>query len=535
MLSVTPSECKYEVEKRRYKIFLDQSTIRRSGDEEAIRTAPLFSLAVKHKADQRNVKGRTTTSHEEADGSPDATSGIDTKETINSENEAPDAQDTMQDASNMQPDSLFPQYGLLGFSIRDDDGIGHHEPIMFNMHAPNSVFICGSQGSGKSYTLACLLENCLIPDPRFGQVQRPVAGLAFNYDTDSSGAIAETVHLCSRGVKVNVLVSSSNFENTQERYRVATQDSANVKIEKFLLPPGDLSVERMYRLMAFSEKSESVPLYMEVIQKILRQMAVSGQGRGFNYGEFLRLLDAANLSTDQQRPMRLSLDLLQSFMRWPPTKGDLKRKTPKKLLDLQPGTLTIVDLSDPFIDDTTVCMLFDICLSIAKENRPKCGLVVALDEAHKYMNQSPTAKNFTDRLLLTVREQRHIGIRVVIATQEPNISEKLLDLCSVSIVHQFNSPAWFQAIRNHLGGASRISSSPDGKTSLFEEIIGLGVGESRVFAPGAFVRMNRMGKPERLGSGMIHMKTRTRAGVDGGVSVMAGEENGCGGHPLVGL
>ena len=117
--------------------------------------------------------------------------------------------------------------------------------------------------------------------------------------------------------------------------------------------------------------------------------------------------------------MRLRLDLLQSFMRWPPTKGDLKRKTPKKLLDLQPGTLTIVDLSDPFIDDTTVCMLFDICLSIAKENRPKCGLVVALDEAHKYMNQSPTAKNFTDRLLLTVREQRHIGIRVVIATQEP--------------------------------------------------------------------------------------------------------------------
>jgi hypothetical protein len=421
---------------------------------------------------------------------------------------------------------LFPQYGLLGFSIRENDGTGHHEPIMFNMHAPNSVFICGSQGSGKSYTLACLLENCLLSDPRFGQVQQPIAGLAFNYDTDSSGAIAETVHLCSRGVKVNVLVSSSNFDVTLERYRVATQGSANVTIEKFLLPPGDLSVERMYRPMAFSEKAESVPLYMEVIQKILRQMAVSGQGRGFNYGEFLRLLDAANLTTDQQRPMRLRLDLLQSFMRWPPTKSDLKRKTPKKLLNLRSGTLTIVDLSDPFLDDTTVCMLFDICLSIAKENRPKCGLVVALDEAHKYMNQSPTAKNFTDRLLLTVREQRHIGIRVIIATQEPTISEMLLDLCSVSIVHQFKSPAWFQTIRNHLGGASSISYSSDGQVSLFEDIIGLGVGESRVFAPSAFVRMDEGEKPERLGSGVIHMKTRTRVGVDGGVSVMVGEGNG---------
>lgn len=180
MLSVTPSECRYEIEKRRYKIFLDQNTIRRSGDDEAIRTAPLFSLAVKYKVDQKNVEGRTTISREEEDGSFEIPPSIHTKETVNSENEAPDAQDTTEDDPSMQPESLFPQYGLLGFSIRDDDGIGHHEPIMFNMHAPNSVFICGSQGSGKSYTLACLLENCLIRDPRFGQVQQPVAGLAFN-------------------------------------------------------------------------------------------------------------------------------------------------------------------------------------------------------------------------------------------------------------------------------------------------------------------------------------------------------------------
>lgn len=122
-------------------------------------------------------------------------------------------------------------------------------------------------------------------------------------------------------------------------------------------------------------------------------------------------------------------------------------------MNLQPGTLTIVDLSDPFLDDATVCMLFDICLGIAREERPSCGLVIALDEAHKYMNQLPAAANFTDRLLTTVREQRHIGTRIVISTQQPTISEKLLDLCSVSIVHQFKSPAWFQAIPAYLGAA----------------------------------------------------------------------------------
>ncbi len=138
---------------------------------------------------------------------------------------------------------------------------------------------------------------------------------------------------------------------------------------------------------------------------------------------------------------------------------DLKNKKAGKLLDQQPGTLTIVDLSDPFVGAATVCTLFDICLSVAKEKRPECGMVVALDEAHKYIDQSPAATNFTDRLLTAIREQRHNGTRVIISTQEPTISEKLLDLCSISIVHHFQSPAWFRSIHNHLGGASGLVNS----------------------------------------------------------------------------
>ncbi|KAK3613228.1 hypothetical protein LTR22_028240, partial [Elasticomyces elasticus] len=247
---------------------------------------------------------------------------------------------------------------------------------------------------------------------------------------------------------------------------------------------------------------------------------------GFNHGEFLQLLGQAGLSTEQQRPMRLRLDLLHSVMRWPPSKTDLKRKTARKLLDLQPGTLTVVDLSDPFVDTATVCTLFDICLSVAKEKRPECGMVVAFDEAHKYIDQSPAATNFIDRLLTTVREQRHIGTRVIISTQEPTISEKLLDLCSISIVHHFKSPAWFRSIRNHLGGASGLVNSDKEQAMLFEQILTLPVGESRVFAPGAFVCLSADGKSKRLGSEVLRMGPRSRLGIDAGVSVLAGERDG---------
>ena len=251
-------------------------------------------------------------------------------------------------------------------------------------------------------------------------------------------------------------------------------------------------------------------------------MAVPGQGRGFNYGEFLNLLDLASLSANQQRPMMFRLDLLHSFMRWPPNKADLKRKPPRKLLDLRTGSLTIVDSSDPFIDMAIVCVLFDICLSIAKENKPDFGMVVALDEAHKYMDQSPAATNFTDRLLTTRREQRHVGTRVFISTQEPTISEKLLDLCSISVVHQFKSPAWFQTIRDHLGGASDLINSNKDQAALFEQIVTLPVGESKVFAPGAFVSLDPTGQPATLGSEVLQMKTLIRLGVDGGISLLAG-------------
>lgn len=237
--------------------------------------------------------------------------------------------------------------------------------------------------------------------------------------------------------------------------------------------------------MAFVEKSDTVPLYTEVLQRILRRMAISDQGRGFNYSEFLQHMEAASLTPEQQRPMRLRLDLLQSFMSGPPTKADLKKKEPWRLMNLQPGTLTIVDLSDPFLDDATVCMLFDICLGIARGKRPSCGLVVALDGAHKYMNQSPAAANFTDRSPTTVREQRHIGTRIVISTQELTISGKLLDPCSVSIVHKSKKPAWFQAICAQLEGASRLLNSTEAQASIIKGIIGLAVGERRVFAPEA--------------------------------------------------
>lgn len=49
----------------------------------------------------------------------------------------------------------------------------------------------------------------------------------------------------------------------------------------------------------------------------------------------------------------------------------------------EPGSLTIVDLSCPFVDESTACAMFNICLALFLEDRQKAGRIVVLDEAHK--------------------------------------------------------------------------------------------------------------------------------------------------------
>lgn len=120
-------------------------------------------------------------------------------------------------------EQLFPQYGLLGglSDVLIDDTVrevpfpskGQDPRVFFNISAPSSTFICGSQGSGKSHTLSCLLENCLFPSDA-SKLPHPLTGLVFHYDTfisDDGGSPCEAAFLSSNpNITVRVLCSPTN-------------------------------------------------------------------------------------------------------------------------------------------------------------------------------------------------------------------------------------------------------------------------------------------------------------------------------------
>jgi DNA helicase HerA-like ATPase len=136
------------------------------------------------------------------------------------------------------------------------------------------------------------------------------------------------------------------------------------------------------------------------------------------------------------------------------------------------------------------------------------------------MTDTPAAKALTEALLTVIRQQRHYGTRVIISTQEPTISPKLIDLCSVTVIHRFSSPEWFTTLRRHISLANEQESNSNDTVELFRRITNLNTGEALVFAPSALVPKEGKKGWTRMAEGVLKIKVRKRVTFDRGKSVV---------------
>lgn len=322
--------------------------------------------------------------------------------------------------------SIYPQYGLLGLRIRDNtptadksqaqNKSAERDPnqlVYTNVAAPWSAFICGSQGSGKSHTLSCLLENSLIAPSSVGVLASPLAGLVLHYDkftAFSSTQLCEAAYLCSSGIPVRVLVSPTNYMAMKKAYESlpGLANSELLSVTPMYLSQRHLNISMMKTLMGVGT-GEAQPLYVEVcvvfflvqfgeqwliieqvIVKILREMATRFQGQvGFDYNLFKRELEKEQFVGSQNLPLKMRLEVLESFFE-PGTIRGRYTKVPSKpafedMWTFTKGTLTIIDLSCPFVGPDDACVLFNICVSLFLKGRADAGRVIALDEAHKVL------------------------------------------------------------------------------------------------------------------------------------------------------
>ena len=90
------------------------------------------------------------------------------------------------------------------------------------------------------------------------------------------------------------------------------------------------------------------------------------------------------------------------------------------------------------------------------------------------------SSDLTKRILSIIRQQRHLGMRVIISTQgklriipvfslssqssaaEPTILPPvIIDLCTVIILHRFQSPAWWEHIVKHVSADFSLGDAFD--------------------------------------------------------------------------
>ncbi|KAH8106066.1 hypothetical protein BXZ70DRAFT_918051 [Cristinia sonorae] len=415
------------------------------------------------------------------------------------------------------------QYGVLGSALAVYDQAERDVPedprLYVNTNAPFSALVCGVQGSGKSHTVSVMLENMLIPRfPAIGALEKPLSGLVLHFG--EGGPSSRPCEAAWVGVSnfpgvippsIRVFVSRSSLQTMRAVYSALGN---NVIVEPLYFSEEELDAEAFLSMMAVGS-SEQAPLYVQIILSILRDM-----GETYSFGAFQERLEEhkKNFNPAQLAGLEQRMALLHSFL-------DRGRDTSQHAPRFVEGQLTIVDLSDPFIDPAAACGLFEIVTRLFVRSDVGTGKVLVVDEAHKYLSANKGNSGLTKSLLSLIRQQRHLAMRVIISTQEPTVVPPvLLDLCSVAILHRFASPAWWEHIAQHV--SARL-----GADEAFNHVVTLQTGEAIVLAPSALGMVkdtisgdHSAGTPTRilsqLGRRYVLMKSRKRVTMDGGASIM---------------
>ncbi|KAK7470795.1 hypothetical protein VKT23_002213 [Stygiomarasmius scandens] len=409
------------------------------------------------------------------------------------------------------------QYGLMGkvISCHSKHSVEHFDDprLYLNTNAPFSAVVCGVQGSGKSHTVSLMLENMLIAgDPALGSLEKPLSGLVLHFGEGGVGSnpceaawVGLSDYTSIKPPRVKVFVSKSSLTTMKTVYSPLIR-RGNVSVEPLLFHESELDSQAFLSMMAVGS-SNNAPLYMQIVLSILRDL-----GEKFSYDAFLQKLEKskANFNPAQLSGIEQRMTLLNSFM------VDRKSKSalPTRFAE---GQLTIIDLSDPFIDPPSACSLFEVITRLFIRTEVSTGKVLVVDEAHKYLSPGTNSSSLTKALLSLARQQRHLAMRVIISTQEPTvIPPVLLDLCTISILHRFSSVSWWDHLVKHVS-----ADFSDG--DAFDKVVKLKTGEAIVLTPsglGTFDAEFGSKAVSRFGRRYLIIKTRKRVTVDGGASIL---------------
>jgi DNA phosphorothioation-dependent restriction protein DptH len=383
-----------------------------------------------------------------------------------------------------------PQFGLLG----EVSG----RKVALDLNQTHTISLFGVQGGGKSYTLGLVAEMASLQIPGINLLPEPLATVIFHYSptmdykpefTSMVGAnsvqeqITQLRNAYGADPKaledVLLLVPADKLEERQAEY-------PDVAVRPLQFSAAELKASHWKFLMgAVGNQATYIRQLMRVMKAMRDNITLEGLRAG---------IDTLSVPDHIKDLARMRLDLASEYINDACSLNEVVR----------PGRLIIVDLRDEFIEKDEALGLFVVLLQLfadAKIDGRSFNKLVVFDEAHKYI-ESP---DLVAGLIEVVREMRHKGVSIMVASQDPpSVPVSLIELSSQIILHKFNSPAWLKHIQK--ANAALANLTP-------ERMASLKAGEAFVWSSKA--------TDESFSKGAIKIRCRPRVTQHGGATRVA--------------
>jgi DNA phosphorothioation-dependent restriction protein DptH len=331
-----------------------------------------------------------------------------------------------------------PQYGLLG------DVSGRRVAIDLNQTHTISLF--GVQGGGKSYTLGTIAEMASLPIPNVNVLPQPLATVIFHYSPtiDYRPEFTSMVAPNSEAAQVKALKETFGAEPRAladvlllapaDKLYERKHEYPGIEVRPLKFGAAELQTSHWRFLMgAVGNQATYIRQLNRVMKSLREDLTLEGLKQG---------VEASSLPDHLKAMAKMRLELASEYI-----DDSVRLKD-----EIRPGRLIIVDLRDEFIEKDEALGLFVVLLQLFADAkyRDAAGAdhsfnkLVVFDEAHKYI-ESP---DLVAGLIEVVREMRHKGTSIMVASQDPpSVPVSLIELSTQVILHKFNSPAWLKHIQ----------------------------------------------------------------------------------------
>ena len=386
------------------------------------------------------------------------------------------------------------QFGLLGIQK------ANKRRIALDSSETTTISLFGVQGAGKSYTIGTIAEMVLKQIPNVNQLPSPLAGVIFHYSESMEYAPEFTSMNCPND---NV----SDVQKLIEQYKA----SPTVIDDIVLLTPRDKVQERKLQYPEIEVRPiafKSSELNVKDWQFLLGAIG--------NDSMYIKQINSIMRNIRN----RLSLDALKAEVRNSPLLTNTQKALAEQRFQfaqeyiddteemssvLKPGRLVIVDLRDEFIQKDEALGLFVVMLNIFSSVTEAAGKrfnkFIVFDEAHKYMDN----KDLTNNIVTAIREMRHKGVSLMIASQDPpSLPSEIIELSSIVLMHKFNSPAWLKHIQKSITALSHVQDT-----------------EMSVLSPGEAFLWSNKSTDKQIETRPVKIITRPRVTKHGGATIRA--------------